>query len=59
TALTSSCRRKASVSGVPQKSRLADRVMMSQPHDLAREFKNTHNADVKCDVMRGMKVIKR
>ncbi|MDD9361593.1 MAG: hypothetical protein PV344_01535 [Anaplasma sp.] len=33
--------------------------MTSQPHDLAREFQTTHNARVKRDVTRGMKVIKR
>ncbi|MDD9361736.1 MAG: hypothetical protein PV344_02275 [Anaplasma sp.] len=42
-----------------RKSRLVDRVMSSQPHDLAREFRTTHNAHVKRDVTRGMKVIKR
>ncbi|MDD9362086.1 MAG: hypothetical protein PV344_04085 [Anaplasma sp.] len=34
---------------------MVDRVMTSQPHDLAREF---HTAHVKRDVTRGMKVIK-
>ncbi|MDD9362787.1 MAG: hypothetical protein PV344_07690, partial [Anaplasma sp.] len=38
---------------------LVERVMTSQPHDLAREFQRTHNAHVKRDVTRGMKVIKR
>ncbi|MDD9361826.1 MAG: hypothetical protein PV344_02735 [Anaplasma sp.] len=38
---------------------MVDRVMTSQPHDLAREFRTTHNAHVKCDVTRGMTVIKR
>ncbi|MDD9363067.1 MAG: hypothetical protein PV344_09105 [Anaplasma sp.] len=38
---------------------MVDRVMTSQPHDLAREFRTTHNAHVKRDVMRGMKLIKR
>ncbi|MDD9362644.1 MAG: hypothetical protein PV344_06960 [Anaplasma sp.] len=33
--------------------------MTSQPHDLAREFRTTHNAQVKRHVTRGMKVIKR
>ncbi|MDD9361793.1 MAG: hypothetical protein PV344_02565 [Anaplasma sp.] len=37
---------------------MVDRVMTSQPHDLAREFQ-THNSHVKRDVTRGMKVIKR
>ncbi|MDD9361745.1 MAG: hypothetical protein PV344_02320 [Anaplasma sp.] len=59
TALTSSCRRKAGVGGVTGKSELVDRVMASQPHDLAREFQTTHNAHVKRDVRRGIKVIKR
>ncbi|MDD9362515.1 MAG: hypothetical protein PV344_06305 [Anaplasma sp.] len=36
---------------------MVDRVMTSQPHDLAREFQN--NAHVKSDLMRGVKVIKR
>ncbi|MDD9362418.1 MAG: hypothetical protein PV344_05795 [Anaplasma sp.] len=55
---TSSCRRKSGVGGVTQKSGLVDRVMTSQPHDLAREFKTTHNAHVKRDVTRGMKATK-
>ncbi|MDD9363015.1 MAG: hypothetical protein PV344_08840 [Anaplasma sp.] len=38
---------------------MGDRVMTSQPHDLARELQTTHNAHVKRDVTRGMKVIKR
>ncbi|MDD9361704.1 MAG: hypothetical protein PV344_02105 [Anaplasma sp.] len=38
---------------------MVDRVMMSQPHDLAREFRTTHNAHVKRDATRGMKVMKR
>ncbi|MDD9362835.1 MAG: hypothetical protein PV344_07935 [Anaplasma sp.] len=38
---------------------MVDRVMTSQPHDLAREFGTTHNAHVKRDVTRRMKVIKR
>ncbi|MDD9362411.1 MAG: hypothetical protein PV344_05760 [Anaplasma sp.] len=38
---------------------MVERVMTSQPHDLAREFQTTHNAQVKRDVTRGMKVIKR
>ncbi|MDD9362945.1 MAG: hypothetical protein PV344_08485 [Anaplasma sp.] len=37
---------------------MVDGVMTSQPHDLAREFYTTHNANVKRDVTRGMKVIK-
>ncbi|MDD9362887.1 MAG: hypothetical protein PV344_08195 [Anaplasma sp.] len=37
---------------------MVDRVTTSQPHDLAREFQTTCNADVKRDVTRGMKVIK-
>ncbi|MDD9362723.1 MAG: hypothetical protein PV344_07365 [Anaplasma sp.] len=37
---------------------MVDRVMTSQPHDLAREFQRTHNAHVKRDVARGMKVNK-
>ncbi|MDD9362571.1 MAG: hypothetical protein PV344_06590 [Anaplasma sp.] len=37
---------------------MVDRVMASQPHDLARGFQ-THNAHVKHDVTRGMKVMKR
>ncbi|MDD9362419.1 MAG: hypothetical protein PV344_05800, partial [Anaplasma sp.] len=45
TVLTSSCRRK--VGGVMGRSRLVDRVMTSQPHDLAREFQTTHNTHVK------------
>ncbi|MDD9362426.1 MAG: hypothetical protein PV344_05840 [Anaplasma sp.] len=59
TALTSSCSRKAGVGGVTPKSGLVDRVMKSQPHDLARKFQTTHSAHVKRDVTRGMKVIKR
>ncbi|MDD9362028.1 MAG: hypothetical protein PV344_03785, partial [Anaplasma sp.] len=60
TALTSSCRRKAGVGGMTQKSGIGRyRVMTSQPHDLAREFQTTHNARVKRDVTRGVKVIKR
>ncbi|MDD9363009.1 MAG: hypothetical protein PV344_08810, partial [Anaplasma sp.] len=58
-ALTSSCRRKAGVGGVTRKSGLVDRVMTSQPHDLAREFRTTHSAHVKRDVTRGIKAIKR
>ncbi|MDD9361706.1 MAG: hypothetical protein PV344_02115 [Anaplasma sp.] len=38
---------------------MVDRVMTSQPHDLAREFQTTRDAYVKRDVTRGMKVIKR
>ncbi|MDD9362351.1 MAG: hypothetical protein PV344_05455 [Anaplasma sp.] len=38
---------------------MGDRVMTSQPHDLAREFRTTDNTHVKRDVTRGMKVIKR
>ncbi|MDD9362413.1 MAG: hypothetical protein PV344_05770 [Anaplasma sp.] len=38
---------------------MVDRVMTSQPHDLAWEFQTTHNAHVKCDVTCGVKVIKR
>ncbi|MDD9361620.1 MAG: hypothetical protein PV344_01675 [Anaplasma sp.] len=38
---------------------MVDRVMTSQPHDLARDFQTTHIAHVKRDVTRGMKVIKR
>ncbi|MDD9362699.1 MAG: hypothetical protein PV344_07235 [Anaplasma sp.] len=38
---------------------MVDRVMTSQPHDLAQEFQTTHNTHVKCDVTGGMKVIKR
>ncbi|MDD9362451.1 MAG: hypothetical protein PV344_05965 [Anaplasma sp.] len=38
---------------------MADRVMTSQPHDLAREFKKTHNAHEKRQVTRGIKVITR
>ncbi|MDD9362989.1 MAG: hypothetical protein PV344_08710 [Anaplasma sp.] len=38
---------------------MVERVLTSQPHDLAQEFQTTHNAPVKRDVMRGMKVIKR
>ncbi|MDD9361645.1 MAG: hypothetical protein PV344_01810 [Anaplasma sp.] len=38
---------------------MVDRVMTSQPHDLAREFQTTHNAPVKRDVTHGMKVIER
>ncbi|MDD9362330.1 MAG: hypothetical protein PV344_05345 [Anaplasma sp.] len=37
---------------------MVDRVLTSQPHDLAREFRTTHNADVKRDVTRGMNVTK-
>ncbi|MDD9362646.1 MAG: hypothetical protein PV344_06970, partial [Anaplasma sp.] len=59
TALTSSCRRKAGVGGVTGKCGLGDRVMTSQPHDLAGEFETTHNAHLKRKVTRGMKVIKR
>ncbi|MDD9362565.1 MAG: hypothetical protein PV344_06560, partial [Anaplasma sp.] len=59
TALTSSCRRKAGVGGVTRKFGLVDRVMTSQPHDLAREFQTTHNAHVKRDATCGMKVITR
>ncbi|MDD9362918.1 MAG: hypothetical protein PV344_08350, partial [Anaplasma sp.] len=55
----SSCRRKAGVGGVTRKSGLVERVMTSQPHDLAREFQTTHNACVKRDVTREIKVIKR
>ncbi|MDD9362123.1 MAG: hypothetical protein PV344_04275, partial [Anaplasma sp.] len=59
TPLTSSCQRKAGVGGGTGKSGLVDRVTTSQPHDLAREFRTTHNAHVKRDITRGMKVIKR
>ncbi|MDD9362482.1 MAG: hypothetical protein PV344_06135 [Anaplasma sp.] len=38
---------------------MVDRVTTSQPHDLAREFRTTHDAHVKTDVTRGMKVIIR
>ncbi|MDD9362391.1 MAG: hypothetical protein PV344_05660 [Anaplasma sp.] len=38
---------------------MVDKVMTSQPHDLARKFQTTHNAHVQRDVTRGMKVIKR
>ncbi|MDD9361750.1 MAG: hypothetical protein PV344_02345 [Anaplasma sp.] len=38
---------------------MVDRFMTSQPHDLARKFRTTHNGHVKRDVARGMKVIKR
>ncbi|MDD9362837.1 MAG: hypothetical protein PV344_07945 [Anaplasma sp.] len=38
---------------------MVDRVMTSQPHDLARDFQTTHNAHVKRDVTRRMKVTKR
>ncbi|MDD9362957.1 MAG: hypothetical protein PV344_08550 [Anaplasma sp.] len=38
---------------------MVDRIMASQPHDLAREFQTTNNAHEKRDVRRGMKVIKR
>ncbi|MDD9362237.1 MAG: hypothetical protein PV344_04850, partial [Anaplasma sp.] len=38
---------------------LVDMVLTSQPHDLAREFQTTHEAHVKTDVTRGMKVITR
>ncbi|MDD9362043.1 MAG: hypothetical protein PV344_03860 [Anaplasma sp.] len=38
---------------------MVDRVMTSQPHDLAREFQTTHKAHVKRDVTRGMEVINR
>ncbi|MDD9362488.1 MAG: hypothetical protein PV344_06170, partial [Anaplasma sp.] len=58
TVLTSSCRRKASVGGMTRKSGLVDRVTTSQPHDLAREFRTAHNAHMKHDVTRGIKVIK-
>ncbi|MDD9362977.1 MAG: hypothetical protein PV344_08650 [Anaplasma sp.] len=37
---------------------MVDRVMTSEPHDLAQDFQ-THNAHVKRDVTRRMKVIKR
>ncbi|MDD9362236.1 MAG: hypothetical protein PV344_04845 [Anaplasma sp.] len=57
-ALTSSCRRKAGVGGVTRKSGLVDGVMTSQPHDLAREFRTTHNAHEERDVARGTKLIK-
>ncbi|MDD9362828.1 MAG: hypothetical protein PV344_07900 [Anaplasma sp.] len=33
---------------------MIDRVMTSQPHDLAREFQTTHKAHVKRDVTRGI-----
>ncbi|MDD9362588.1 MAG: hypothetical protein PV344_06675, partial [Anaplasma sp.] len=58
-ALRSLCRRKAGIGGVTRKSKLVDKVMTSQPHDLAREFQTTHNAHVKRNVTRGMKVIER
>ncbi|MDD9361709.1 MAG: hypothetical protein PV344_02130, partial [Anaplasma sp.] len=57
TALRSSYCRKAGIGGVTQKSGLVDRVVTSQPHDLAREFQATHNAHVKRDVTHGIKVI--
>ncbi|MDD9362219.1 MAG: hypothetical protein PV344_04755 [Anaplasma sp.] len=38
---------------------MIDRVLTSQPHDLAREFQTNHDAHVKRDVMHGIKVIKR
>ncbi|MDD9362574.1 MAG: hypothetical protein PV344_06605 [Anaplasma sp.] len=47
------------VGGVMGKSGLVYRVMTSQPHDLVREFQTTHNAHVKRDVTRGIKVTKR
>ncbi|MDD9362825.1 MAG: hypothetical protein PV344_07885 [Anaplasma sp.] len=37
---------------------MVDRVMTPQPHDLARGFQRTHDAHVKRDVTRGMKLIK-
>ncbi|MDD9362695.1 MAG: hypothetical protein PV344_07215 [Anaplasma sp.] len=36
-----------------------NRVMTSQPHDLAREFQRTNNAHVKRDVTRAIKVMKK
>ncbi|MDD9362840.1 MAG: hypothetical protein PV344_07960 [Anaplasma sp.] len=36
---------------------MVDRVMTSQPHDLAREVQTTHNDHEKRDITRGMKVI--
>lgn len=41
-----------------QKSWWVNGVMTSKPHDLAGGFPTTHNAHVKCDVTRRMKVIK-
>ncbi|MDD9361651.1 MAG: hypothetical protein PV344_01840 [Anaplasma sp.] len=38
---------------------MVDRVMTSQPHDLAWEFQTMRNAHVKRHVTREMKVIKR
>ncbi|MDD9362950.1 MAG: hypothetical protein PV344_08510 [Anaplasma sp.] len=38
---------------------MVNRIMTSQPHDLAREFQTTYNAHEKPDVTRGMKVITR
>ncbi|MDD9362429.1 MAG: hypothetical protein PV344_05855 [Anaplasma sp.] len=38
---------------------MVDRVMTSQPHDLARDFQRTHDAQVQTDVTHGMKVITR
>ncbi|MDD9362483.1 MAG: hypothetical protein PV344_06140 [Anaplasma sp.] len=38
---------------------MVDRVMASQPHDLARKFQTTHSTHEKRDVTRGMKVIAR
>ncbi|MDD9362663.1 MAG: hypothetical protein PV344_07055 [Anaplasma sp.] len=38
---------------------MVGRVMTSQPHDLAQELQTAHSDHVKCDVTRGMKVIKR
>ncbi|MDD9362509.1 MAG: hypothetical protein PV344_06275, partial [Anaplasma sp.] len=57
-ALTSSCRRKSGIGSVTRKSGIGRYGQTSQPRDLAREFQTTHNAHVKCDVTRGMKVIK-
>ncbi|MDD9362985.1 MAG: hypothetical protein PV344_08690 [Anaplasma sp.] len=37
---------------------MVHRFMTSQPHDLARKFQTAHNAHVKRDVTRRMKVIK-
>ncbi|MDD9362595.1 MAG: hypothetical protein PV344_06710 [Anaplasma sp.] len=38
---------------------MVDRVMTSQPHDLAQEFRTTHDAHVKRDVTHGTEAIKR
>ncbi|MDD9361673.1 MAG: hypothetical protein PV344_01950, partial [Anaplasma sp.] len=58
-ALTSSFAEKQASVAYRENPGLVDRVMTSQPYDLAREFRTTHNAHVKRDVTRGVKVIKR